>query len=90
MKSINAIDCNGKIINIGDEVEFVIVEDSLLSDLPKEDQNAIKAQKNKVLVVSNIDESGTLEIDFEYKRSDLETTYHTIWSAPHCFRLVNK
>lgn len=71
-------------LSTGDKVLLVSLPDSLLKDLPDEDQEAIKAQKGKTFVISSIDRDGLAEIDFEYERPDLEVTFHTIWVDLNC------
>ncbi len=80
------IDCEGQKILVGDIVSFITISDSLLKDLPNKDKEAIVSQKGKSFKIVSFDEYGCAEIEFEYKHSDHEVTYHTIWVEPYCLK----
>ncbi len=85
---LEPLDCVGKKIAIGDEVLIVMVSDHLLSDLPTEEQEVVKAQAGKTVRIRGFDDYGYAEIEFEYETVSLETIFHTIWVEPSCLRKV--
>lgn len=86
---LKPFDCEGNEISIGDDVLYISVTDQLLKGLPKEDQEAIKAQEGKIMKVLAFDEHGYVEMEFQYERkADSEITFHTIWAEPRCLKKV--
>lgn len=88
MYYLEPLDCEGQKINIGDDVSLVKITDKLLDDLPIYDQEAIKSQIGNIFKVSEFDDYGFVEIEFEYKGIDSEVTFHTIWLEPRCLKIV--
>lgn len=79
MKSKDSVlDADGEALKEGDSVILLNAPDELLSDLPFEDQVAIKAQVGKAMPVQSFDEHGNVELEF---KSDDEMI-HYIWVKP--------
>ena len=73
-------DIDGNILKVGDEVMLLAAPSELLSNLPIEDQNAVKAQVGNILIVQDIDEYGNPELEFY--EPDEPNHSHTIWLDP--------
>lgn len=86
---LEPFDCEGNKIYSGDEVILVRVTEHLLDNLPIEDKYAINAQVGKVLKLVDFDDYGSAELDFEYRGTDDEVTFHSVWVEPNCLKKVN-
>lgn len=58
------LDADGKILQEGDSVILLNAPDELLSDLPSEDQAAIKTQTGMAMSVQGFDEHSHVELAF--------------------------
>lgn len=66
----------------GDMVFFKKAPEALISGLPLEDQEAIKAQEEKPMAIVGFDEYGHVELEFTSKEDGTYKEIHTIWVAP--------
>lgn len=71
-------DAHGRSIQPGMTVKLLRVPDSLLADLPRADQNAIKAAARESLVAGEPDGHGNVELEFR----DRHGQTHWIWVDP--------
>lgn len=74
-------DCLGNKLKVSDHVCLTEIPESLLADLPEEDQLAIKNLLNKIFTVQAFDESGKLELEYIYPAGSKDYS-RTIWIAP--------
>ena len=79
------LDSQGETLGKGDKVIFLEAREHLLRGLPVSDQEAIKAQVSKEMVVEGFDDYGNVELEF----IDAEDIYHTIWVEPDCLRKIS-
>jgi len=70
-------------IKVGDKVRIISIPPELPQGLPEEDQEAINAQKGKILVVQEVNENSYAELEF----TDTSGQIHTIWLK---FRYLEK
>lgn len=83
MKSKNLVlDADGETLKKGDFVILLNAPDELLSNLPTEDQMAIKDQVGKTIPVQDFGENGDVELEFESE----DETIHFIWINPSHLR----
>lgn len=76
------LDADGTSLQEGDLVVFLSAPDELLSNLPSEDQSAIRAQVGKSLTVQGFDQYGHVELEFKSE----EGAFHSIWVKPSYLR----
>lgn len=63
-------------------VFFKKAPEALISSLPLEDQEAIKAQEDIPMAIVGFDEYGHVELEFTSEDDGTHTRTHTIWVAP--------
>jgi hypothetical protein len=65
-------DSNGVEIKVGDKVKILRITDTLIHDLPKADQEALKAYEGKIVTISEIDSWGCMWFEnFETYTDDI-------------------
>ena len=81
------LDSQGRSLRQGDKVIYLEAREHLLRGLPFSDQEAIKTQVGKEMVVEGFDNYGNVELEFLDKG---ETRYsHTIWVEPDCLKKID-
>ena len=81
------LDSQGRSLRQGDKVIYLEAREHLLRGLPFSDQEAIKAQVGKEMVVEGFDNYGNVELEFLDKG---EAHYsHTIWVEPDCLKEID-
>jgi hypothetical protein len=80
---LKPIDAAGKTLVEGDKVLFKKAPETLLSGLPIEDQNKIRAQEGKIMEIIGFDQYGHAEMMFSAADKHARTSqYTTIWVEP--------
>ena len=78
------LDIDGHVLREGDTAILLSAPDELLSNLPSEDQEAIKDQVGKTMLVHGFDEYGHVELEFK----SADETIHFIWVKPVFLRAI--
>lgn len=80
------LDSQARPLRRGDKVIYLDAREHLLSGLPFSDQEAIKAQVGKEMMVEGFDNYGNVELEF-LEEADAHHS-HTIWVEPDCLKKI--